>query len=92
VNERRRVYVRQHAPGGPAQYSPRPQMPRLFIMIGWATFALAVATLVVLVAAAGAGRFAPHPAGTFRPGNLVATPTTYGAPTCHEDDPCGVTR
>lgn len=92
MNEQRRAYVRHYSPGAPAQYTPRPRKPRVLIMVGWALFALAVTTLIVLVAAAGAGRFDPQPAGTFRPGNLVSTPTTYGAPTCHEDDPCGVTR
>lgn len=54
---------------------------RITIFLGWTLFAAATALLIVLFAAAGAGRFGPHPAGTFRPGHVTVTPTTYGSVT-----------
>lgn len=83
----RPTYVRRGAPVEPRQtYRPPSGWPRPVVLLLWAVSLLALATVVVLFAGAIAGRTDRAPGATF------VTATTYGAPTCHEDNPCGVTR
>lgn len=69
-------YVRRHAPAPPVE--PVPSVwPTVLLYVAWALFAVAVAVLVALFAAAGAGALPGH---QVEPGTSWVTPSTYGVP------------